>query len=153
VLGGLAETFGEVHGVLGGGGEMACSLWFEPAVWRGAVQVRPVHLREAFERMLQGPLMVDAVAAPLVSLAFQLMLLKTPAHSGSSLGATVSPWSHLSGANITCLGPSSAGAGAVASGEGDGVWAAASCSSFGAWLVVCVFVNCTHARNEIARYC
>lgn len=155
-LSGLTDSFAEIHDLLGRGGDMEASLWFEAELWKQAARVPPAHLRDAFVRLLGGPLMTEALAAPLVKLAFQLLSQKPPGGHGTALSGTLgTPWSHLSGANVVCLASPVGGDKADPIGDGGDAQgtetAASSCSSFGAWLTESVFCLCHHARFQIAK--
>ena len=109
------------------------------------MRIRPEHLRGVFAEVMGGPLMGEAVATPLVKLAF-LLLSQKRAQSGLGIhGNLGTPWSHLSGASVTCL-PSPL----CSEVQGRDEWGG-SCASFGAWLVCYAFTRCVHARTQIAR--
>lgn len=105
------------------------SHWLRPDVWQGAACHRPLLLRQAFERLITGPLMIESVAGPLIGLALSLIDLQRPHHR--------SQWESLTGSLVFCQ--------AAPPKQEHGP------NFLGAWLIVKLFLQCDFARVQIVR--
>ena len=107
----------------------APGAWLGWDAWRSAQPMRPVDLRAGLHRLISGPLMTEAAAAPLIAYALACIdSLKAPPKV---------PWESLLGTVVHChppppprqVGP----------------------ASLGAWLLTTLFVRCKYAQIEIIR--
>ena len=116
------------------------SLWFEEEVWRQASQaglLSPAQLQRLFCQVLQGPMMVEGIASPLLKLA--CCLVQSASLNVALRGNLASSSLHIS-TSSQCSWEHPPNAALAASTQG-----------FGAWLLIELFTRCKHARVSIMR--
>lgn len=122
-------------------------LWFDDSVWASTFEIDPEHLIRIFTQIIEGPFMSSEIAAPLMSLALNLIEKKLSSRKSVSF----SHWSNLSSSSLAMCSPVISPHLGLLVPETQ-IRHSISTPYFGAWILFKLFLFCAHLRVPIARY-